>query len=123
MRGFFALCIGGLLGCQGVNATLSPARLVDATDASLDELRRVLTRATGTENPRIGDTAFRDTHILVLQPDAGASPQARAATGRMTGTPRRFHLLSDGQRCVLEDVNSGERYELADASCEVLAPR
>lgn len=105
------------LGCQTMSK-FEPARWVSPEAQGLSELREVLAQTTGVENVRLGTSAFADTHILVLQPGGSNLPNARIATGRLTGKPHTFHLLSDGQRCVLEYANDGRRFELDNVQCQ-----
>ena len=69
--------------------------------------------ATGQTQVTLSADAFTASHILVLEPMITQTPQGRIATGRTTTKPQTFHLLSDGSACLLEHVNSGQRYKLS----------
>lgn len=108
-------CAGVLLccACQSAPADFAHARLTNATPDQQAELTQLMARATGRAQVNLADDAFAASHILVLEPALARTPQGTVATGRTTTKPHTFHLLSDGRACVLEHVNSGQRYRLS----------
>ena len=106
-------------GCQSAPAEFSYASLSGLTQAQQAELGNLIAEAVNLPQVQLAANAFNDTHVLVLEPAVSSTPRGQLATGRTTTRPQTFHLLSDGQNCLLEHVNSGARYALS-FSCSPL---
>ena len=98
--------------CQHAPDTLRAARAHNLTPAQLEEVTATVAAAVDQPVSNVRSDAFATTHILVLEPSIGQSPQGSLATGTTTTRPPTFHLLSDGDRCLLEDQSTGIQYLL-----------
>lgn len=107
-----------LAGCQSQQVDPSPA-LAQTPDAeALAELRKIVERATGVASVTLTADVFSRNHILVVEPKRSGIPNVGFATGTLVEQPHTFHLLSDGHRCLVEHVNSGQRYRLRRLRCQ-----
>ena len=100
-------------GCQSAPEQYSYASLPGLTQTQQAELGNLIAEAVNLPQVQLAANAFKDTHILVLEPAVSSTPRGQLATGRTTTRPQTFHLLSDGRNCLLEHVNSGARYALS----------
>ena len=109
------------LGCQAKPLDFNHALIERLSIEELNEVKNVIATATGSTSPLITDTAFTDSHILVLEHAVANTPKGRIATGRTMGKPETFHLLSNGKQCALLRVTSGQRYPLT-FKCDLKSP-
>ena len=109
------------LGCQAKAPVFQHAVVPELSTEALSELQTIIGIATGSPKPLITRTAFASTHILVLEHAIATTPKGRIATGRTVTRPEVFHLLGNGRQCVLQRVNSGQRYPLT-FKCVVRKP-
>lgn len=92
-------------GCQ--QRALMPAIALDDAMLQDPQVLAFVRQHSGASELTLGPRVFRDSHILVLEPRRSGGLERRYATGRMAKPEHRFHLLSDGQRCVVRHVDSG----------------
>ncbi len=103
--------------CHTPAPTYSVALAPDLSIEDLQELRQVISTAIDRPSVRLNQDVFSTSHILALEHTVGTTPLGRIATGRTTTKPEMFHLLSNGENCVLERVSTGQRY-LLTLSCQ-----
>jgi len=102
------------LACQhGAPSVPVPARLSEPSDRQLQELQTVIAGAVGRDSIRLGENPFANGHILVLEPSLRDTPQGRVATGATRTRPPTFHLLTDGGKCLLKDMQTERLYPLS----------
>lgn len=107
-----------LAGCvSGPVPADQPARIVDPDDASRAELGRVVSEALHLDEVTLADDALTGTSVLVVERGKARSLDNPPLSGRDLGTPERFRLLTDGERCVLVHDGSGRRFELVAVEC------
>lgn len=95
-----------------------PARIVEPDDASRAELERAVSEALRVDEVMLADDALTGTSVLVVERSKLRSVEGSPPlSGRDLGTPERFRLLTDGERCVLVHDGSGRRFELAATRC------
>ncbi|MEM7078408.1 MAG: hypothetical protein AAF513_07240 [Pseudomonadota bacterium] len=105
---------------DGRHAPLLPA-LADAPLHGDAPLLDFLRATSGVANVTLAAEVFRQTHILVLEPRAQAGAAYRIATGRMAAPAHVYHLLGDGQRCVVHHLASDTTLELEQIACTRVA--
>jgi hypothetical protein len=106
-----------LLGCQSNKGEVFPSTALEPDAEAIAELQKVVRRATDVDKVTLNTDVFSRSHILVVEPKRSGIPNVGFATGRLVEQPHTFHLLSDGKRCYLEYVNTGQRYRLKKVRC------
>ncbi len=98
--------------CQTSAEPLAPATVSLLTPAQTVEIQRIVAAAVGQQQVRVSNSAFAQTHILVLEPAMRRTPLGTVATGTTTTKPPTFHLLGNGLSCQLYDVGNNVRHTL-----------
>jgi hypothetical protein len=88
------------------------ANIASLTPSQLLQVEEIVGQAVGQERVSVRRDAFATTHILVLEPAVRHTPLGTVASGSTTERPRTFHLLGNGEQCLLEDQATGTRYGL-----------
>lgn len=118
----YALIFLVSFGCQNTTAEFQPAYIDELNDIQLNEVATLVSSATGSERKtQLSPSAFQQTHILVLTPSLSNTPLGKLATGLETQKPEMFHLLSNGEQCVLQSVKTNTIYPLS-FSCATIKP-
>jgi hypothetical protein len=108
-------------GClSGPAPADQPARIVDPDDASRAELRRTVSEALQVEDVMLADDALTDSSVLVIERKRVRGLDNAPLSGRDLGTPERFRLVQQDERCVLVHESSGRRFDLPSAQCVAL---
>ena len=115
------LLVLGSLGCQVESLDFYDSHVASLSVDELNEVKRIITIATGSTSPIIANTAFASSHILVLEHAVANTPKGRLATGRTITKPETFHLLGNGKQCVLLRVKTEQRYSLT-FNCDMQEP-
>jgi hypothetical protein len=113
-----ALALLALAACRTrVAATDLPARLVNPTARSHEELVRVVSRALRRATVTIADDALTRASTLVIERAPARDPLGRPLNGRERGRPEHFRLVRNGSSCVLVHEATGRRFTLKEATC------
>lgn len=109
------VCLALLLsGCQAKSEPYQAAYIAQLSDQQIQEVGGVIQQDLAlSAAPRLSANAFQNSPFLVLAPALANTPQGKIATGRSTGTPPRFQLISNSEDCQLENVTTGSRYALS----------
>lgn len=94
-----------------------PARIVDATAASRDELKRVVSEALDAPDVVLADDALTDSSRLVVERSRVRSIDNAPLAGRDLGVPEHFQLILHGGHCLLIHERTARRFSLDDATC------
>lgn len=94
-----------------------PARLVNPTEATREELQRVVSDMLFGAKITLADAALTHSSVLVVERSRTGSIQNPPLSGRDLGRPERFQLVRTGGRCVLIHGDDQARYELTEAEC------
>jgi len=106
-------------GCHATPNDFNYAVAPTLSPQELTELRTVIADATGQPQVQITASAFATSHILVLERTISNTPLGQVASGGTRTPPATFHLLSDGETCLVVHVDTAIRYPVA-VSCRRL---
>lgn len=106
-----------LAACQTAAPPERSAIIVDRNPQMLEELEKTMTTALFGVPIKLSAGAFATTSTLTLEPQMQHSPAGRLATGRTVTRPEQFRLIATADGCVLEHMNSGERFVLRITHC------
>ena len=95
----------------------APAVITAPTAGSRVELQRAVSLALNGAAVTIADDALTRDDALVVERAPARDPEGRPLTGRETGRPEHFRLVTNGGRCVLVHEGSGRRFTLAATTC------
>ena len=112
-----ALALLWLAGCAGSGLDPVPARLVDPTEASRAELRRIVSDALGGAELTISQDALTRDSLLIIERRVHRDLEHGRVVGRDPGRPEQFRLLRDPRGCLLEHLTTGTRWRLEHATC------
>jgi hypothetical protein len=106
------------LGCasQSNIQSAQPALLEDTSPEVREKIRALVSEAMGGIKITLGPDVFMEKSLLVVESDR----QHMALIGRNMAKPIKFQLLTDGKRCWLTRLSSGESWELP-VSCKFVA--
>lgn len=108
-------------GClSGPGLADQPARIVDPTEASRAELRRVVGDALHADDVKLAGDALTETSVLVIERSRVRSLENPPLSGRDLGTPERFRLVIRDGRCVLIHERNEQPFELPSTDCAPL---
>ena len=93
------------------------ARIVNATDESRAELKRVVSDMLFGAEVLLADDALMDSSVLVIERSRIRGLNNPPLSGRDLGRPERFQLVTAGTKCVLIHENDQARYELPNTEC------
>ena len=114
-------CFAALLltacGSQPAQGRSVPALLAEATPETRAELQRVIADAMHGVPVTLADDAFTRESVLIIERNPPQDVQQRALTGRNLEAPQKFLLLLSDERCWLERVADGQRWELLEGRC------
>jgi hypothetical protein len=94
-----------------------PARIVNPTERSRAELRRVVSDMLFGADVVLADDALTESSVLVVERSRIRSLGNPPLSGRDLGKPERFHLVTAATGCVLIHENDQARYELRETDC------
>jgi hypothetical protein len=115
---------GMLGGCRSMQGPVETrAYVVRATPESRSALSQAVEKALDGNQVMIeGDALTRDG-VLVIERPQRRDPTALTAEGRDPAKPgptERFHLVKDGEHCVLIHDRTDRHYELIGTACAPL---
>jgi hypothetical protein len=116
---FLAACLGmaaALAACQTMPAAETPARLTAPGAACIAQMAEFAGAQTGRP-VTLTDRAFADSDVLLLERPLLRGPDGRPLDGRSLDRPQAFHLLKNGERCVMRHDASGARKVLDACTC------
>lgn len=113
-----ALVVGGCL--SGPAPADQPARITGPTDASRADLQRAVAEALHVEDVLLADDALTGSSVLVIERDRIRNLENAPLSGRDLGTPERFLLVIQDDRCVLVHEASERRFDLPATDCIAL---
>lgn len=106
------------IGCQTFGSNVdTPARIVNADDASRAALQEAVNTAFGT-NVTISDDALTDSSLLTIERSPRPTIDNPNPVGRNMEMPFQLRLYVNGSDCVLVDQRDRKRYVLANTTCE-----
>lgn len=106
-----------LAACQAMeNSDDVPARISNPTAASKAALQGAVNAALHSE-VLLADDALTKSSILVIENMPPRTLENLPAAGRVMEPPFRFHLVKQGNACILIDGRDGARYPLDDTTC------
>ena len=121
MTGHRALCVLSLLvltGCRtDAVAGEIPAVLVAPDARTQAELQRLVSTAQGGVDVTLSPSALTDSSVLIVERGSYRDASGRRIIGRDLGMPEQFHLIKQGDACLLEHKTSGERWAMQGAVC------
>jgi hypothetical protein len=117
MKFLSAISLIMLAACQTATPPQDSAVIVDSSPQMLEELEKTMTTALFGVPIKLSAGAFTTPTILTLEPQMQHTPAGRLATGRTVTRPEQFRLIATADGCVLEHVNSGERFTLRVTHC------
>ena len=82
-----------------------------------EELEKTMTTALYGVPVKLSAGAFTSGSVLTLEPQQRSTPAGRLASGRTVTRPEQFRLVATASGCVLEHMNTGERYRLQITQC------
>lgn len=106
-----------LAACQTAAPPQGSAVIVDPNPQMLEELEKTMTTALFGVPIKLSAGAFATPSVLTLEPQMQHTPAGRLASGRTVTRPEQFRLIATTDGCVLEHVNSGERFALQITRC------
>jgi len=114
-----ALGILVLLGaCQSQPAGGDTPALLSGTEADQKELREKIRDALSADRPvLLADDALTRDSLLVIERASPRDLRHPPLNGRNLQRPETFRLLLDNERCWLERLGDGKRWEMVEASC------
>ncbi|ARB46894.1 MULTISPECIES: hypothetical protein [Gammaproteobacteria] len=114
-----ALGILVLLGaCQSQPAGGDTPALLSGTEADQKELREKIRDALPADKPvLLADDALTRDSLLVIERAPPRDLSRPPVNGRNLQRPETFRLLLDNERCWLERLGDGKRWEMVEASC------
>jgi hypothetical protein len=119
MRGLLAAGAFLLSACASSQAQEGvPAVITNPTTESRAELLRAVSDALGGAAVTLADDALTSASSLTIDRTAARDAAGRRLNGRELGRPEQFHLLKQGNQCVLVHENSGKRQVLVSARCQ-----
>jgi hypothetical protein len=95
----------------------APAVLTNPSAESRLELRRVVSGALHRDSVTLADDALTRESVLIIERARARDPNGQLLNGRELDKPEHFHLVKEGERCVLVRERTGERWTLASATC------
>ncbi len=110
-RVFFilAFCLASFACTTPIGAKVQAALVSNPNEASFQEISTLIAKAVRQNSVVLAKNVFVDSSILVLsKPDM---------TGRIIDVPQRFRLLLSGERCLLEHMNTRQRWDLRETQC------
>jgi len=114
---FFPVC---LVACNNLPTQADRAALIGRpTPESFAELSAVLQQALGPREIRLAPDVLTQSSVLALEQGGNLD---RAATGRSLDMPERFELVLSGNRCVLVQARTGDRWVLEQTDCVPVEP-
>lgn len=119
MKTLSAISLILLAACQTAAPPQGSALIVDRSPQMLDELEKTMTTALYGVPIKLSAGAFTTTSLLTLEPQTQHSPAGRLASGRTVTRPEQFRLVASADGCVLEHVNTGERFTLRITRCRM----
>ena len=107
-----------LAGCN-MNAVHDerPARIVEPTEESRAELKRVVSDMLFGADVMLAEDALTGSSVLIVERNRIRNLDNPPLSGRDLGRPERFQLVTTGARCVLIHENTEARYELLETDC------
>jgi hypothetical protein len=121
-RSLILLAVLAVTGCRTAAVAEAEPALLDRPSAETRaELRRLVTTALGGVEVTLSDDALTETSVLVIERKRRVAPDGTLIMGRDLGGADRFLLLRQGERCLLEHAQTGERWELTGATCVPVA--
>ncbi|KAF0808071.1 hypothetical protein A6D6_00461 [Alcanivorax xiamenensis] len=108
-----------LLGaCQSQPADGDTPALLSGTEAGRLELREKIRTALSANGPvLLADDALTRDSLLVIERAQHRDLRRPPLNGRDPRRPETFRLLLNNQRCWLERLGDGKRWEMMEASC------
>jgi hypothetical protein len=94
-----------------------PARIVEPTEESRAELKRVVRDMLFGADVMLAEDALTESSVLIVERNRIRGIENRPLSGRDLGRPERFRLVTTGDRCVLIHENDDARYELLETEC------
>jgi len=107
-----------LAACQTAAPPQGSAIIVDRSPQMLEELEKTMTTALFGVPIKLSTGAFATPSVLTLEPQMQNTPAGRLASGRTVTRPEQFRLIATADGCVLEHMNSGERFALRVTRCQ-----
>jgi len=105
------------MGPASAGATEQEAAIIrDPTAQSRAALQKTLARALRRDRVLIADDALTTDDVLIIEPARVRDPSGRLVTDSSVRV-EHFRLVKEGNRCVLIQDRTGERFALADTQC------
>jgi hypothetical protein len=113
--------VAAMLGSTACATAPSPgerrAVLIEPTAEIRAELARTLREALHGAPITIADDALTRDSTLIIERAPARTADGMPLSGRQTGRPEHFHLVTKGLRCVLVQERTGRRSTLQAATC------
>ncbi|WP_105188436.1 hypothetical protein [Pseudoalteromonas sp. T1lg48] len=104
---------------SGCNSTVNQDELRPAllTEPSQQEVAALVAKALNTEEVNVGEEVFMQKSSLVLDSPPFTDAQGNPLMGKQLEMPQRFMLLTDGELCYLQHLNSEQLLPAPTLSC------
>jgi hypothetical protein len=117
MRAMAAIGAMFLSACVSVAAPDEPARRVDPTRESHDELVRAVSATLGVASVTIAEDALIQDGVLLIERTPARDASGQRLDGRSLEKPEQFRLVRHADLCVLVHARSGARSVLERTKC------
>jgi hypothetical protein len=120
----WTLALLATTACRTAQPTERPAYIVRPTSESRFALAQAVGKALSDPAVTVDPDALTGNGVLVIERAQRPDPKRLVLDGRDPGDPRgvaeRFHLVKDGEQCVLVHDRTNQHYLLIGTTC---APR